>query len=37
MIRAIWTRAFLLKRSDSLPHRGVVAVIARSEAVTTQV
>ncbi len=36
-IRAIWTRAFLLKRSASLPHRGVEAVIVSSEAVTTQV
>ncbi len=35
--RAIWTSAFLLTRSASLPHRGVDAVIASSEAVTTQV
>lgn len=37
MTRAIWTSSFLEKRSESLPQSGVVAVIASSEAVTTQV
>lgn len=37
MIRAIWTSSFLLKRSESLPQSGVVAVMASSEAVTTHV
>ncbi len=35
--RAVWTSAFLLNRSASLPHSGVDAVIVSSEAVTTQV
>ena len=37
MTSAIWTSSFLLNRSESLPQIGVVAVIASSEAVTTQV
>ncbi len=37
MTRAIWTSAFLLYRSASLPHRGVAAVIDSRAAVTTQV
>ncbi len=34
---ATCTSTFLLNRSASLPHSGVVAVIDSSEAVTTQV
>lgn len=35
--RANWISSFLEKRSASLPHSGVDAVIASSDAVTTQV
>ena len=34
---ADWTRTFLLKRSASLPQIGVLAVMARRVATTTQV
>ena len=37
MTRAIWTSILLLNRSASLPQIGVVAVMASSVAVTTQV
>jgi hypothetical protein len=37
IVRASWTRSFLLVRSASLPQIGVVAVVASSVEVTTQV
>src|SRR5664279_3661617 len=37
MMIEIWTRTFLLTRSESLPHTGVDTVIASNDEVTTQV